>query len=221
MTLDDKISGMSLGSMTRALWTILLAVAVAILGLAIAAIYPRLERLAPGKDVISSRVLLHRQAVETWAELHAVIAPCDEAVAAVGDAAPPFPDQASPPEPAREAQARCRSASLRLLTLRAPKALDTASGGDLTRAMERCQAVYAVEGNAHARLAAALDAANGASVPDRHRLFDAWADVQEANIDALGCRTAMMAATQRAGVSSAVFGTVTADRPPPATGRII
>lgn len=149
--------------------------------------------------------LIRSQAVETWTRLDEIVRPCDAAVAAAGTATPPPSDPRVPPGPARDAGARCRSASLRLLGLKPAAEFDGAAHGEIGRALERCQFLYAVEGNAHVRLATALEAAGASPVLDKRALFEAWAEAQEADIAALGCRIGVMAAARGAGLPIDLF----------------
>lgn len=76
----------------------------------------------------------------------------------------------------------------------------------------RCQYVYLVEGNSHGRLAEVLKTrAEGAAK------FEAWADVQEANIDALGCRIGFVMAARQAGLPSTLFEPAAPVKPAAAT----
>lgn len=143
--------------------------------------------------------VLRAQAWATWRRLQTIIAPCDAGVEVVARATPPPSSPIIPSPPVRRAQEACRAAGLALLSLRAPPAADAATRAAFEVAIEHCQSVYLVEGNAHARLAQALEQAAAATSPDRSDLFDAWSGVQEANIDALGCRSAFMSVARRAG----------------------
>jgi hypothetical protein len=75
-----------------------------------------------------------------------------------------------------------------------------------------CRYVYVVEGNSHGRLAEALKTkAQGAAK------FEAWADVQEANIDALGCRIGFILAARQSGLPSSLFEASAPVKPAAAT----
>jgi len=135
-----------------------------------------------------------------WAQLDATLEPCDQAVAKV-DSAPPDPGRA--PAMARRASAArdaCRRAGLSLLAIRPPQAAADSERAAFSEALTRCQYVYLVEGNSHARLAEALrTGAKGAAT------FEAWADVQEADLDAKGCRIGFVMAARQAGMPSSLF----------------
>lgn len=143
--------------------------------------------------------VLRAQTWATWRRLQAIIAPCNAAVEVVARATPPPSSPIIPSPPVRQAQEACRAAGLALLSLRAPPAADDATRAAFDAAIERCQSVYLVEGNAHARLARALERAASATSPDRPDFLDAWSGVQEANIDALGCQSAFISVARRAG----------------------
>uniref|UniRef100_B0SWG4 Uncharacterized protein n=1 Tax=Caulobacter sp. (strain K31) TaxID=366602 RepID=B0SWG4_CAUSK len=87
--------------------------------------------------------------------------------------------------------------------MRSPQAADGRQRAAFNQALTRCQSVYVVEGNSHGRLAQALrTGAKGAAK------FEAWADVEEANIDAKGCRIGFVVAARQAGLPSSLFETV-------------
>lgn len=144
--------------------------------------------------------VLRAQTWATWRRLLAIIAPCDAAVEAAARATPAPSSPIVPSQPVRRARDACRAAGLSLLSLRAPPAADNATRAAFDAAIERCQSVYRVEGDTHARLARALDRAALAISPARLDLFGAWSGVQEANIDALGCRSAFISVARRAGL---------------------
>lgn len=156
--------------------------------------------------------ILIDQTLTVWKALEATLEPCDRAVAQV-DSTPPAPEQA--PTAARHASTArdaCRRAGLSLLTLRPPQAAADVERAAFDEALMRCQYVYLVEGNSHGRLAEVLKTrAEGAAK------FEAWADVQEANIDALGCRIGFVMAARQAGLPSSLFEPAAPVRPAAAT----
>lgn len=199
----------------RRLW-----VAAALLGVAGALVWPaqkvfrlsssvpfnRAAPIAPAQPAPSA--LLIDQTLTAWRSLEATLDPCDRAVAKV-ESAPPAAEQA--PALARRvlvARDACRRAGLSLLAMRPPQAATVAARAAFEEALTRCQYVYLVEGNSHGRLAEALrtGAKNAAA-------FEAWADVQEANIDALGCRTGFVMAARQAGLPASLFEAAAPIRP--------
>lgn len=146
-----------------------------------------------------------------WRRLDATLEPCDQAAAKV-DSAPPAPGQA--PAAARRALAArdaCRRAGLSLLALRPPQAAADSERAAFSEALARCQYLYVVEGNSHGRLAEALRiGAEGAAK------FEAWADVQDTNIDALGCRIGFIRAARQAGLPPSFFEGAAPIKPVPA-----
>ncbi|CAN5444728.1 hypothetical protein BH10PSE3_BH10PSE3_20100 [soil metagenome] len=96
--------------------------------------------------------------------------------------------------------------------MRPPQAAAVAERTAFEEALMRCQYVYVVEGNSHGRLAEALKTkAQGAAK------FEAWADVQEANIDALGCRIGFISAARQAGLPASLFEASAPVKPAPAS----
>lgn len=182
----------------------LAGLAALLLGLAIAWPSPP-PTPAPGQAQGARQAQARAQTVETWTQLRAATAPCDAAVAAVAENAPPPSDPRAPSGPAAQARDRCRSAGLALLGLHAPRSLDAIGRAGFETAIQQCQYLYLVEGNAHGRLARALEEANTAVAPDPRALFEAWADVHEANIDAQGCWIGFITAGRRAGLPLALF----------------
>lgn len=86
------------------------------------------------------------------------------------------------------------------MSLRPPRAAEGLERPAFEQALTQCQHLYIVEGNSHARLAQVLDSgAQGAAT------FEAWADVKDANIDAMGCRIGFRAAARQAGLPSSLF----------------
>ncbi|TCS03927.1 hypothetical protein [Caulobacter sp. BK020] len=147
-----------------------------------------------------------------WRRLDATLEPCDQAVAKV-DSAPPAPGQA--PAAARRAltaRDACRRAGLSLLAMRPPQAAGGSERAAFNEALARCQYLYVVEGNSYARLAEALrTGAEGAAK------FEAWANVKDTNIDALGCRTGFISAARQAGLPPSFFEAAAPIKPVPAT----
>jgi hypothetical protein len=191
----------------RNVWT-----AALLLGLVAALIWPaqrvfRLPSSVPFDAAPTSlpshpapSVALIEQTRAVWARLDATLEPCDQAVAKV-DPAPPNPGRA--PATARRALAArdaCRRAGLSLLAIRPPQAAADSERAAFSEALTRCQYVYLVEGNSHGRLADALrtGAKGGAK-------FEAWADVQEADLDAMGCRVGFIMAARQAGLPPSLF----------------
>jgi hypothetical protein len=148
---------------------------------------------------------LKAQTLAVWTSLRGITDPCDQAVAAVSRHTPPPSDPRAPAPPVRLAQERCRDAGFGLLSLQAPAALGKAERADFEAALRQCQHVYIVEANAHGRLAQALDRANGSITLDRPAVFEAWVDVQEANLDAQSCRIGVIGAARRAGLPMGLF----------------
>lgn len=151
------------------------------------------------------------QTRRVWRQLDATLEPCDQAVAKV-DSSPPALGQA--PAAARRALAArdaCRRAGLSLLAMRPPQAAADSERAAFSEALVRCQYLYVVEGNSHGRLAQALRA--GARDTAR---FEAWADVQDANIDALGCRVGFIMAARQAGMPAFFFEAAAPIKPIPA-----
>lgn len=143
--------------------------------------------------------VLRGQIRQQWIVLKATTAPCDQAVGVVAETLPPPSNPQAPSGPVRAARDACRGAAMALLPMRPPSGVRADDRLAFEEALQQCQYVYAVEANAHARLAQVLDRANSALAPDKVALFDAWADVQEANIDALRCASGFIAAARRAG----------------------
>lgn len=146
-----------------------------------------------------------------WKRLDATLEPCDQAVAKV-DSAPPAPGQAlAAARRALAARDACRRAGLSLLAMRPPQAAADSERAAFNQALARCQYLYVVEGNSHGRLAEALrTGAEGAAK------FEAWADVQDTNIDALGCRVGFIRAARQAGLPPSFFETAAPIKPIPA-----
>ncbi|MBO9707427.1 MAG: hypothetical protein J7521_04355 [Caulobacter sp.] len=142
--------------------------------------------------------------LETWNLIQAAAVPCDAAVAAVAAVTPPPSDPRAPPDLVRIAQSRCQTAAFSLMAIKAPRTPASARAG-FEEALDRCRLVYAVEANTHGRLAVALQEAQVAITPNKVVLFEAWADVQEANRDALDCRIGFVAAANRVGLPSDLF----------------
>lgn len=148
----------------------------------------------------------------TWNQLEATLAPCDRATATI-DSTPPRPGRA--PTTARQAaiaRDACRQAGLNLLAMRPPQAAAVPERVAFDEALRRCQYLYVVEGNSHGRLAEALKRGGREAAT-----FEAWADVQEANVNALGCRVGFIAAGRQAGLPSSFFEPAAPIRPVPAT----
>jgi hypothetical protein len=221
---QSPVSGAAPGTAGRArasrnVWTVAL-----LLGLAAAMIWPvqRVFRLAsptpfdaapssPLPRPAPSAALIDQTRV-VWAQLKATVEPCDQAVAKV-DSAPPGPGQ-TPAAAKRALAARdaCRRAGLSLLAVRPPQAAADAERAAFGEALARCQYVYVVEGNSHGRLAEVLR--TGAKDAAK---FEAWADVQDANIDALDCRIGFIVAARQAGLPSSSFEPVEPVEPAPMT----
>ena len=196
--------------------------AALLLGLAVALVWPaqkvfRLSSvpfdvapISPAQPAPSA--ILIDQTLTVWKALEATLEPCDRAVAQV-DSTPPAPEQA--PVAARHASTArdaCRRAGLSLLALRPPQAAADAGRAAFEEALMRCQYAYLVEGNSHGRLAEVLKTrAKGAAQ------FEVWADVQEANIDALGCRVGFVMAARRSGLPSSLFEPAALVKPAAAT----
>jgi hypothetical protein len=217
---SDAVSGAAEEAPSRRkLWT-----AALLLGLVAALAWPaqrvfRLPSSVPFDAAPSSppthpapSAALIDQTRTAWRRLDATLEPCDQAVAKV-DSAPPAPRQA--PAAARRALAArdaCRRAGLSLLAMRPPQAAANPERAAFNEALERCQYLYVVEGNSHGRLAEALrTGAEGAAK------FEAWADVQDANIDALGCRIGFIMAARQAGFPSSFFEAAAPIKPVPAS----
>ncbi|CAN7407061.1 hypothetical protein [Caulobacter sp. LjRoot300] len=203
----------------RHLW-----VAAVLLGVAGALVWPAQKVLRLASSVPFDTVppvspaqpapsaILIDQTLMAWKTLEATLEPCDLAVAQV-DSTPPAPEQA-PAAARRASTARdaCRGAGLNLLAMRPPQAAADTERAAFNEALMRCQYVYLVEGNSHGRLAEVLKtSAVGAA------MFEAWADVQEANIDALGCRVGFVMAARRSGLPSSLFEPAAPIRPVAAT----
>lgn len=209
-----------LGSRPPGVAAPLAGLAALLLGLALAWPSPPPTRApSPGQAQASRQAQARAQTVETWTQVRAVIAPCDAAVAAVAENAPPPSDPRAPPGPAAQARDRCRSAGLALLGLHAPRSLDATGREGFETAIQQCQYLYLVEGNAHGRLARTLEEANAAVAPDPRALFEAWADVHEANIDAQGCWIGFITAGRRAGLPLGLFD-LNPPRRSPARGAV-
>lgn len=171
-----------------------------------------LEVRSRDETLAMKQALVRAQVLNTWAQLRDTVAPCDAAVALAARNTPPPSNPRAPVGPAAEARDRCRSAGLALLSLRAPTAVDSVVRQGFETAIEQCQYVYLVEGNAHGRLARALEEADNSATLDKPALFEAWADVQEANIDAQGCWIGFIAAGRRAGLPLSLFYRETSPR---------
>ncbi|EJL33000.1 hypothetical protein PMI01_02329 [Caulobacter sp. AP07] len=195
----------------RNVWT-----AALLLGLVVALIWPaqrvfRLPSSVPFDETPTSprshptpSAALIDQTRAVWAQLDATLGPCDQAVARV-DSASPNPGQAqATARRALAARDACRRAGLSLLAIRPPQAAADSERAAFSEALTRCQYVYLVEGNSHGRLAEALRTrAKGAAK------FEAWADVQEADLDAMGCRVGFIMAARQAGLPLSLFQTTT------------
>jgi len=197
-------------------------IAALLLGLAVALIWPaqRVFRLPPSTPFDAAPIsppshpapsaALIDQTRAVWAQLDATLEPCDQAVAKV-DSAPP--DLGRAPAMARRALAArdaCRRAGLSLLAIRPPQAAADSERAAFSEALTRCQYAYLVEGNSHGRLAEALRVgAKGAAK------FEAWADVQEADLDARGCRIGFVMAARQAGMPSSLFEAAAPIKPAP------
>jgi hypothetical protein len=203
----------------RRLW-----VAAVLLGVAGALVWPAQKaiRLAPSVSIYTAPPIspaqpapsgiLIDQTLTVWRALEATVEPCDRAVAQV-DSAPPAPGQAlAAARRASTARDVCRRAGLSLLALGPPQAAGDTERAAFEEALMNCRYLYVVEGNSHGRLAVALKTkAQGAAK------FEAWADVQEANIDALGCRIGFILAARQAGLPASLFEASAPVRPASAT----
>lgn len=189
------------------------AVGLAAVGVLVAIAWPTSNPIAPVRpspplsDAPASRAVLRTQTLATWTNLRKTTEPCDQAVEAVSRDMPPPSNPRAPVGPVRQAQDRCRAAGLGLLALQPPPALDEGGKAAFEAALRRCQHVYVVEGNAHARLAQALDQAKLAGDLDKPALFEAWADVQEADLGAQWCRIEFIGAARQAGLPMTLFDT--------------
>lgn len=191
-----------------ALWT---AIGFATIGVLVAIAWPTPNPIGPVRsspplsDEPASKALLRTQILAIWASLRTATEPCDQAVEAVSRDMPPPSNPRAPVGPVRLAKDRCRAAGLLLLALRAPAALGESEKAEFEATLQRCRHVYVVEGNAHARLAQVLDRANLSIALDKPALFEAWADVQEANFDAQWCRIEFISAARHAGLPMSLF----------------